>query len=296
MRTLIDRRPSTRSRAILATAAALGAILFCGCDPFLSLMSDGEAGRIRDAIERSRAGDQSPVPDLYLATLPPPAETYLRAAGVSGRNRVRFAKLRQTGALKLATDSNWLRGNAEEYLVAGTPSRHWYGGFDAGFGMTAYAYEYYRDGSGRNSVQLFPSMDFQTSIGAEITVSAFITLVSDLALMPTELASPRARWIPRDDVSAIVEYSDTAKGIGTAALCVFGEDGLLVSMESEERFRTAGEGFEREHWTVIYADYVSRGGFLVPSELRYFWGTESNGFHYATLRVNEIVYDDFSMF
>jgi len=105
----------------LAAAVALVAVAFGGFA--LSRRVSREVEALARDVDRAPHGVVSlaAYPDL-----PAPVRRYLEFAGVEGRERIRFARLRHTGTFRTGPGQAWMPIQGEEYFTAGPPGFVWF--------------------------------------------------------------------------------------------------------------------------------------------------------------------------
>ncbi len=253
-----------------------------------------ELEQINILIELAKKGDNSIIDMSDTIGLPRIVRKYFEFSGVEGAERIRFMKFKSEGKLKLSTAGNWLIGYSEEYLTIPNPSRNWIAEIKQSSLITAYTYETYIEGKGKNTVEFFSPSIFQISYGEEFDTSGLITYLDDLILSPTSLFSDNIIWNHLTDSTAQVSFSDC--GITVSATCFFDKSGCIKKLISFDRYRAIDNDVVKTKWTTLFYNYKQLNGYNIPTSIEYIWNLENKDFVYATIDIIDVNYDEFNTY
>ncbi len=228
-----------------------------------------------------------PVAEGDLAALPAPVRRYLERAGVVGRPRYRFARVRHGGFFRPSPKAGWLPIRGEYLVTADPPSFVWCGKVQMPFGLAIVARDSCVEGRGRMLVRLASAVPLGRSTGPAIDESARGRLVSEVMLLPTALLpGPYLRWEAIDEASARLVVRSV--GAEASGVITFGGDDLPSRIVIERTHERHG----RVPWTGEVRSYREFDGIAVCEEIEGAWNLPEGDFCYVRFRVTEVHFED----
>ena len=212
------------------------------------------------------------------ANLPAPVRRYLQATGRAGAPLPARARVRQTGMLRSAAGTRWMRFTAEQTYTMEPPGFVW----RARVHMAPLVHVSVRDtfacGHGRTQVRLLGWVPLADRRGPGIDRGAALRHWAEVAAFAEMVASPRLRWMGVDDRRARVMI-DT----GLEAIAEFDDQGLLSGIRAR-RDRDVHGPAVRTPWSGRFTNWSFLDGRLFPRTWESVW--EGSGGREAVVRIN----------
>jgi hypothetical protein len=242
-----------------------------------------------------RQAQQTPskiVTEGDLAALPEPVQRYLRFAQVVGKPRVKCVKVRQTGFMRTSPTQNWMPVEAVQYTtLAGPLSRMWYAQIKIGPLALLKGHDRYDNGTGHMLIRLLSMISVVNMRGPEMDMSALIIFINDMVMWPDAFLSDYIQWEPIDASSARARVNLHGKQF--SAVLYFNDLGEMIDFITEDRYRTAGKGYEKGKWSTPLRRYREENGLRIPSEGDAIWHLPEGDFCYIRATIGEVRYDTF---
>lgn len=213
--------------------------------------------------------------------LPPPVKRYFAHVLREGQRHVSSVKVLHDGQFRAGMGSGWAGIKGIEYLTAAEPGFIWKGKtnwFTATDSFTA--------GKGRLVVRLFSIVKILEKRGKKIDEAELMRWIAESIWFPTALLpSAKLRWLPVNDNSAKLEYTNEGQHI--AFLVTFSAKDEIEAIETQ---RCDGKG-RRRLWQGKASHYRRHGGMLIPSRLEAVWKLPEGDMPYARFHLQDIRYD-----
>lgn len=242
---------------------------------------------VRQMLAAAIDGDNRVVTEADLDGLPEPVQRYLRYAGVVGRQRIRTARLEQTGAMRISPDHPWQSLVATEHFAVFPIGFIWHAVVATGL-LSVEVRDAYFAGYGEVLARLASFVPVAEARGPEIDQGALVRYLNEMVFFPTALVD-QVRWEPIDDESARVFMSDDETEV--SAVCTFDPTtGRMVNFLAE-RWRDEDGFFHRYAWSTPFDDYEEFDGFMIPSAGAAIWHLDEGEFEYVRLDIVSATYD-----
>jgi hypothetical protein len=206
--------------------------------------------------------------ETMLATLPPPAHRYFRRVLKDGQPIVRAAVATQQGEFFI--NGSWRPLRATQHFRTLVPAFVWDARIEMAPLMPAYVRDAYVDGHGSMRASLYGAWSLVDQSGLhELNLGALQRFLGEAVWFPTALLpSPRIKWEPRDDHSALVTIND--RGDFVSLLFEFDEGGMVRSI-SGDRFKEANGSYVLHRWEIACVEAAERNGMLIPLNCEAAW-------------------------
>jgi hypothetical protein len=205
-----------------------------------------------------------------IAALPGPVQRYLKTCGFVGR------RLMWSGSLEmrdvdfrtqasgphfdmLYDQTNYLADCAR--LVYMDTSM---------FGIPFEGLDSYYQGRGGMHGMLGKAITLFNQTGSEMDASELVTWLGEsLFLVPSSALSSDIRWTPIDanTVKASLDYN----GLEVSGEFLFDDAGYLTCFETDDRYETVGNGYQRNHWMMEFSGYHEVDGIRQPGHCKVTW-------------------------
>jgi hypothetical protein len=248
--------------------------------------------KTQDYIHQAQQARSEIITEADLDPLPEPVQRYLRYAQVPGKPRVKCAKVRQTGLMRMSATQKWMPVEAVQYTtLAGPLSRTWYARIKKGPFTLLNGFDRYDNGSGHMRMRLLSLFPVVDARGPEVDLSALIIFINDMVMWPTAFLSDYIHWEPLDAMSARAQV--TLHDRQFSAVLRFNNIGELVDFITEERYRSVGKANLQTKWSTPLRCYREVNGLRIPSEGDAIWHLPEGDFSYIQLEIGEVRYDTF---
>jgi hypothetical protein len=241
---------------------------------------------VKANLLRSSALPEKLLTESDIQHLPPPAQQYLRYAGVLNKPKVHSVKIVFEGQMR-SRDKDWFPFVSEQYNFFDVPTRLF---FMKGkmFGINVPGYHAYKNGDASMQIKLFGWFPVVNIKGGGLNKTETVTLFNDMCLLaPATLIDKRIQWELIDSYSAKAIY--TNNGITISATLFFDELGRLVNFVSDDR-GSIDDGKTYRFSTPVHA-YKNFNGFNVIARGDGVWHYPEGEFTYGKFILKEISYN-----
>jgi hypothetical protein len=226
-----------------------------------------------------------------IRNLPEPVQRYLRYAGIIGRQRVSFVRLKQTGAMRPKPSGKWFPLTAEEYYAVDTPGFVWKGRLVFASLFSIVAQDMYLNGLGNMHVKLMSAVNIVNAKGKEMDEASLTRYFNEMQWFPSSLVSDYVKWDVIDNNNALATLTNL--GMKVSAIFSFDNDGRITNFVAE-RCRSDDKGrLVRTKWSTPISEYKQYdNGMRLPSKGEAVWHLDSGEYSYIKIEVTEIEYDN----
>lgn len=223
--------------------------------------------------------------------VPDPVRRYLDRSAPARLPTIRVARIQQTGQFLLRPPDGWAPFTATQLFTGTRPGLLW----DARVRMAPLLQVHVRDryGTGHGSMRgavagLVPVVD--TRGGGALAEAAAMRYLAEAVWLPTRLRPGGGlRWTPVSDSVARATLVDGT--IRTSLEFTFDEEGDIVSIRSDRRFRGEDEEPRWAPWVGRCEAYQDVGGYRIPGRCTVAWVIDGEERPYWKGRVDAVVYE-----
>jgi len=223
------------------------------------------------------------IADSQLASLPEPAQRYLRFMGVVGRARDWSFRLGYHGRFRTKPQQSWMKCEAWQYNSRLAVARIFHIRIRFGGVAAVLARDTYRDGKGRMLIRLMDLIAIGDGTGEEYDIGELVTYLNDAVLIcPTMLLVPAISWAAVDGTSFDISLTDHGRRV-TARVFV-GADGAPTEFSTTDRFcynPDEPKTLLRARWTTPVEGWQTVDGRTLPIRAQAVWHLPSGPFTYA---------------
>lgn len=222
--------------------------------------------------------------------LPTPVARYLRFALPNGQRRIRAARIRWGGEMRLQPNAAWSPYTAEQHFTIAPPGFVW----DAEFRMVPLVPVRVRDSYVAGQGQMLGRFGGVVSVvnqggTREMAAGALARWLGEAAWFPTALLpGSGVTWEPVDDRTSRATVTDGATSV--SADFHFAPTGELTSMTAM-RYRDVNGTGVLTPFEGRYDRFVRREGMMVPASAEVAWLRPAGRFDYWRGRPVEVSYD-----
>ena len=229
------------------------------------------------------SGPAEVISDSHLASLPEPAQRYLRFMGVVGRAQDWSFRLGFHGRFRTRPQQSWMKCEAWQYNSRLAVARTFHIRVRFGGLATVLARDTYRDGHGRMLIRLMDLVTIGDGTGEEYDAGELVPYLNDAVLIcPTMLFVTAVRWAPVDDTSFGISLTDHGRTI-TARVFV-GANGAPTDFSTMDRFcfdPDAPKALVQARWTTPVEGWQTIDGRSLPTRGQAVWHLPQGPFTYA---------------
>lgn len=239
----------------------------------------------RALMERLEAARRPAVPARFdagrdLEGLPPPVQSFFRAALADGAPLFAAVSLQHRGSFNLAAEGpeRWVPFTSTQRVTIHRPGFVWNARISMAPGLAVRVHDAYVAGEGLLQPALLGLFKLADLRGTDpqpggVAHGEFMRYVAEAAWYPTALLPAQgARWTAVDEHSAQVALADGE--VEVSLLMRFDpRTGLIDSVRAEARGRTVGEAVMLTPWEGRWSDYAERNGMKVPMSGEVAWLT-----------------------
>ncbi len=229
------------------------------------------------------------------APLPVPVQKYLRRAGVIGKPRTLFAKMRLRGEFRRSRESAWMPTVSEQYNRIDQPARLWYATMRVAPLINFYVRDIYASGEGVMNARLTRWIPFMDERHPYITQGELMVVLNDMIFFPSALLSPNITWESVDDYSARATLHD--HDLSVSALFVFNEQYDVIDFVAN-RYRDMGKKqYVQMEWHTPMRGHTEIHGVRVPTEGEVVWHPPGEApLSYFRVKLVDVRHNDFSRY
>lgn len=254
------------------------------------------SGITRELRMRLAASDVAPAStrvDLEaLGDLPPPVQRYLRQVLRDGQPRVSGLRVMHRGTFNVAADgARWFPFESEQVVTTRRPGFDWNGTVRIAPGVPIRVHDAYAAGSGVLRASLFGLVDMaDLSGGGALAEGEIMRWLAESPWYPTVLLpGGPVHWDAIDARSARATVTDG--DVRVSLVFLFGEEGLVTGVRSENRGRMVGGQVIPTPWEGHFRDYATLGGMRIPTQGEVAWRVDGRDLPYWRGRTVDIAYD-----
>ena len=224
--------------------------------------------------------------------LPDPVRRYFRAVLKEGQPAVAVARLSHSGYFNMDDGrDHWKRFTSTQLVVTRRPGFHWTAHIAMVPGLHAYVRDGYIAGKGILRAKLLGLLtvaDLEDT--PELAQGELMRFLAEAVWYPTVLLPGNGvNWLPIDGSSARATIND---GENSVALDFrFDDEGLITTVQAQERFRAVDGKFVATRWQGTFSAYVWRDGMRIPLEGEVAWLLADGPHPYWRGRLTSVSYE-----
>lgn len=246
-------------------------------------------GMIHREIEELRqaaiSGPQQALSAADFASAPAPVRRYLDFALRGCDARMRYAHVLQKGRFK--PGPQWYPISAEQHFNAADPAFVWIGRITPLPLFSITARDKYAHGRGNMLIKAASAIPLGNTTGPEMDVSSLARWFLETPWFPTALIPGGAiSWDAVDQATARATLS--VHGLAVTAEFLFNDQGEIVQINTEDRFRTVGAEQVKTPYSGYLEDYREFNGIRIPARARASWHTDQGELQYVDFQVTDM--------
>ena len=273
---------------VLLQALLLAAIVWA-CEPIRGKRYSMYARFLKEVASAGLPAVPGPVgvvASSQLASLPEPAQRYLRFTGVMGRPQDWSFRLGFTGRFRTKPRQSWMKCEAWQYNNRLAVARIFHIRIRFGGLLPVIARDTYVHGRGRMRVRLLDLLTIADGTGEEYDVGELVTYLNDAVLIaPSMLLVPEISWAPAATDSFDVLLTDHGRTV--TARVIVDENGAPRDFTTMDRFcynPDEPQKLMRARWSTPVAGWEVVDGRPRVTGGQAVWHQPAGPFAYADFR------------
>lgn len=223
-----------------------------------------------------------------LEGLPLCVQKWLEYSQVLGKERISTVRLKQKGVIRLEAGKPWMPAEAEQYFTVTEPGFVW----KTKVKMAPLVYfagrDKYHEGRGNMLIKLLSLITVVDARGKEMDQGTLLRYLGETVWFPTAALSNYIKWEGIDSHSAKATMS--YGGVTAAAVFKFNDKGEVIDFVCE-RYRTVGDQYILETYSVPMKDYKEFNGIRIPTKGEAVWKLKTGDFSYYQVEITDIEYN-----
>jgi len=280
-------------------------ILFCslevsilGCSTYKQYKQDAEKlcspaaiHGIPEVQPDEGKGRIYPLPGEIITTdhftgLPEIVQRYLNETGVTGQKMVSTVQLRQTGKIRTAPGSPWMKVKAVETYNIELSEFLWYADVKMNPIIRLTGYDRFQDGHGSMKIKMFDLFSVVDASGPSIDQGGMMRYLNELMWLPMGYLHPSVSWGYSDEKS--VEVSITINETTVSGIIDFNNDALPINFTAK-RYMDGEKGKPTlETWMVPIDSWREYHGVILPEHGFASWLLKDGEFQYIELTIEDV--------
>jgi hypothetical protein len=239
---------------------------------------------LKRAATPSGAG---PVTEEALASLPEPAQRYLRQSGVVGKTIPRLVHLTQKGRIRSSADAQWMTFEAVETYSTNPPAFIWRAYFPTQATPLVLGRDEYLNGEGSILMKMLALLPVADEHGDELRAAGLMRYLNEMSWFPAAFLGTNVEIGERDAHSFTVRISD--RGLTAEAIVFVDGLGRMTNFQAQ-RFNTASRSIQT--WETPLTEHADYSGFMLPRSGSAKWRSDKGELTYIELDVTGVSYED----
>jgi hypothetical protein len=234
-----------------------------------------------------------PVTERELASLPAPAQRYLRFMKVVGRPRDVAFSARLRGRFRASPSAGWQAIETWQYNLAAPELARLFFMRLRFFGLPVQGRDFYLRGRGSLVIRPLDLFTVQDMRGPELDLGELVTWLNDAVLLaPSMLLGTATTWTAVDDGAFDLALRDR-EHVVTARVFV-DERGAVTDFHTDDRWLTppGSQTRTRTRWTTPVAGWHRAGDRMLPTRAGATWKRPEGDLPYAEIefRAGDVTY------
>jgi hypothetical protein len=227
------------------------------------------------------------VTDKNISALPPVVAQWLRRSEITGKSFGGSVTLKQSGEMRLAPDSPWIKVEASQRFNTAEPAFVWRADIVPFHPFFITGIDSWRGGRGRMLIKLMALFPVSDVTGREIDQGSMLRYLAEIVWFPFAALHESIAWKqtgPRSASAVITWGGQSAEGV-----FYFDENGDPSEFRAKRYFYMP-DGSRLEEWVVnIDKDsFALQGGVRVPLRSTVTWNLDAGAFTWFRVDVSDI--------
>lgn len=239
-------------------------------------------------MEGTDSSYSSAITEKEIEGLPYPVANWLRASGVTGRDKVSKVWLKQKALMKMKpSQEEWNNATAEQYFNTDYPAFIWKVNMNMGPFIKIAGRDKFSGGKGEMQIRMFSIISIADEKGEKIDEGTMQRYLGEIVWFPSAALNQYIRWEAIDSLSARATMS--YKGTTASGIFCFNEEGDFTKF-STLRYFGDEEDASRHEWIIRVNGYSTFDGVRIPDRMEATWVLDEGDWTWLKLEIADIKY------
>lgn len=222
--------------------------------------------------------------------LPPVVKNYLKKSVTDISNPPLYSQYSVLGRIKEDQSFDWIDFSSQNYYSATTPEFIKRIETQNYFPLWISTVEKYIDNNASINSQLISSIPIYDFTGNKLKRSYLVLYLLESVFCPTVLfPNMNVQWSPIDNSKARATIWD--EDLNGTAIFHFNKNGEVVKIVTDDRYMRGSVDYEKEKFTIHFANYQNVGKYNIPTFFEYEWNLVNGDFAVGRFQISEISYE-----
>ena len=226
--------------------------------------------------------------DMYRG-LPYPVQNWLSHCGITGKEIICCARLRQQGSMRLKPGSEkWVPASAVQYVTTLEPGFTWKAKMEMMSVLPVNGRDKIIKGQGNMLIKALSTFVIADESGPKINEGSLQRWLAEICWFPTAALNKYIQWqaVDSNHANATISY----KGTTGSVLFSFDNRGHITGC-SADRYQGNKASSVKEKWVIKTIRTGVRNGIIIPLESTITWKFKEGDFTWYKLYITDIAYN-----
>lgn len=245
---------------------------------------------VKSEISKHPVTDIGILSEADISALPEPVKRYLAYCGFMGKPKMTNARFDwEDVQIILNPGKGWIPLECYQFNFVPEPARIVYMKSKIAGLIPFEGRDKFQNGEGNMLIKLLKFITIDNNKGSEMNISALVTLLSEVLLVPACVLQAYIKWVPVDSntAKAIIKFN----GIEVSGVFHFNDLGEYVQFDTDDRFQAAGKSYKRAQWSVTLREYIEKKEMKFPTTLTALWHEDYGDFEYFKGKIKNIEFN-----
>ncbi|MCF6357753.1 MAG: hypothetical protein L3J54_08090 [Draconibacterium sp.] len=222
--------------------------------------------------------------------LPSVVKKYLRKNITNTSNSPQYCRYNVLGKIKENQNSDWLDITSQNYYLASASNFIKVIESKKNYPFWTVTINKYINNKATTESKLLASIPTYDFAGNKLSRSYLVLYLLESVFCPTVLLPDmNVSWKAIDNSRALATiWDDNLKG---SAVFHFNEKNQVVKIVTDDRYMPGAIDYNKEKFTIHFANYKNVGNFNIPTYFEYEWNLASGDFTFGRFYITEITYE-----
>ncbi|WP_431136844.1 DUF6920 family protein [Psychroserpens mesophilus] len=247
------------------------------------------ASESKQLLQNFRINEPAVITEKDIEQLPEIVQKWMINSGVIGKEKIRFARLKQIGNMRIKPDGTWMPFTATQYIDVEKSAFVWSTSVNAMPIVSLLGRDKLMNGEGGMLITLAGVIPVvNASKNKKINQGAMLRCLAEICWYPSAAINNHMSWEYIDNRSA--KATLTIDDQIVSGVFTFSEKGQIQTFEAN-RYYGGETSSELEKWVVENRAYKDFNGIIIPSKSDVIWKLSDGDFNWLHLEITDIVYN-----
>ncbi len=221
--------------------------------------------------------------------LPFVVKKYLRKSISLGASFPQYCHYSVSGRIRESKHSDWMDVTSQNYYLSSASDFIKISEIKNYFPLWTVTVDKYLNNRASTNSKLLASIPTYDFAGVKLSRSYLVLYLLESVFCPTVLMpNMNISWKAIDNSKALATiWDDDIEG---SAVFHFNKYGEVVKIVTEDRYMPGPIDYNRETFTIQFANYKDVGNYKIPTYFEYQWNLDDGDFTFGRFQISEITY------